>query len=174
MTSQSTRWDWSARLTATAATHLTADSIAAASSAMCTAAAQACRHRARWRSSMNSARPSPGAICALVIWSCSDAARPHMQASMWEKGASCTHHPQAERCGSIRWAQSIGPGSPRLIGEVRIRQHRRSGADLALLHRLIGAGVVGRDGAGVDGRRFDGQRGRCAGDSQQQRRSDGG
>ena len=27
--------------------------------------------------------------------------------------------PQAERYGSIRWAQSIGPGSPRLIGGSR-------------------------------------------------------
>ena len=58
---------------------------------------------------------------------------------------------------------------PRLVGEVRVRKHRRSRTDPALLHGLVRAGLVGRHRPRVDDGRFDCTRGWSQQQHQRQR-----
>ena len=58
---------------------------------------------------------------------------------------------------------------PRLVGEVRVREHSRSRTDPALLHGLVRAGLVGRHRPRIDDGRFDCTRGWSQQQDQRQR-----
>ncbi len=77
-------------------------------------------------------------------------------------------YPRA-RCELLRLAEPQVVICPRLVGEVRVRKHRRRRADATLFGRLVGSRLVGRHGRRIDRGRLDRRRGGSAEQRQQQR-----